>query len=143
MTEKNILAYKLFLPLNISDFFWWKLQPPPPAPPKKGPNNPTLKVEVLSSPPFLKICLEVQFPPAEKGWCTPCVCFRQKFFKIDADLSNRKRRVKTNDRYSLWSEILFGVPQGSILEPFFVHIFICDMFYFLEDFVNYVDDYTP
>ena len=61
MTEENIFAYKLYLSLNISDFnlfFMWKLQPPPP---EKSyplfPNNPPLKVEVLSSPLFLKIWL--------------------------------------------------------------------------------------
>ena len=43
------------------------------APPKKShllfPSNLPLKVEVLSSPPFLKIWLEVQLPPpiAERG----------------------------------------------------------------------------
>ena len=30
-------------------------------------------------------------------------------------LANRKRRTKINDSYSPWSDILFGVPQGSIL----------------------------
>ena len=30
-------------------------------------------------------------------------------------LSNSKQRVKINDRYSSWSEMLFRVPQGSIL----------------------------
>ena len=60
-------------------------------------------------------------------------------------LSNRKQRVKINDFFSSWSEILFGVPQGSILGPFLFNIFTCDMFYFIVDFeiANYVDDSTP
>ena len=50
---------------------------------------------------------------------------------IHSYLSNRKQRAKINDRYSSCSEILFGVPQGSILGPLLFNIFICDMFYFL------------
>ena len=60
-------------------------------------------------------------------------------------LSNRKQRVKINDRYSLRSEILFRVPQGSILGSLLFNISICDLFSFLEDFdiENYADDSTP
>ena len=35
-------------------------------------------------------------------------------------LSHRKQRTKVNHAYSSWEEILFGVPQGSILGPIFV-----------------------
>ena len=64
---------------------------------------------------------------------------------IHSYLWNRKQRVKINDRYSWWSEILFGVPQGSILGPLSFNTFMCNMFYFLEEFdiVNYADDSTP
>ena len=32
-------------------------------------------------------------------------------------LSNRKKRTKINSDFNFWEDILFGVPQGSILGP--------------------------
>ena len=60
-------------------------------------------------------------------------------------LTKRRQRVKINNTYSSWSEILFGVPQGSILGPLLFHIFLCNLFLFVPDIgiVNYADDNTP
>ena len=69
MTDKNIFVYKLFLSLNISDFNLLLCENCN-LPLKKVtplfPSNSLLKVEVLSSPTFLKIWLEAQPPSPAK-----------------------------------------------------------------------------
>ena len=60
-------------------------------------------------------------------------------------LSNRKQRTRVNKTYSSWLEIVFGVPQGSILGLLLLSIFLRDFLFILNDvdIASYADDNTP
>ena len=47
---------------------------------------------------------------------------------IYSNLKGRKQRTKINSSYSFFANILFGVPQGSILVPLLFNGYICDLF---------------
>ena len=60
-------------------------------------------------------------------------------------LTNRYQRVNVNSNYSSWTEIITGVPQGSILGPLIFNIYLRDLFIYFEcsNIANYADDNTP
>ena len=60
-------------------------------------------------------------------------------------LKDRKQAVKVKGFVGILKSIISGVPQGSILGPILLNIFINDLLYFIEgsNFHNFADDNTP
>ena len=58
-------------------------------------------------------------------------------------MSNRWQRTKINTSFSTWTELLLGVPQGSVC-PILFNIYLNDLFWFNEEtnVCNYADDTT-
>ena len=64
---------------------------------------------------------------------------------IQNHLSNQKQRPKINTEYGSWEEILFGVPQGSILGTLLFSFFLFDLPLIMNniELASYADDNTP
>ena len=64
---------------------------------------------------------------------------------IHSYLKGRKQKTEINSSYSSFAEILFVVPQGSVLVLLLFNVYICDLFYDIDDldFASFADDSTP
>ena len=58
-------------------------------------------------------------------------------------MPNRKQRIKNENIYSIWLEILFGVSQGKYQDhSYSFHIILADLFFIISeiDISTYSDD---
>ena len=64
---------------------------------------------------------------------------------VDSHLKNYMQRTKINAEYSSWEQMMFGFPQGSMRGPLLFNIFLCDLFFIMEniDVASYTDDNPP
>ena len=79
-------------------------------------------------------------------WQLPAYGFDQpSLYLIFSYLWGRTQRTKLNYAYSSYTDIKYGVPQGSILVPLLFNIDVCDLFFrdYKCDIASYADDNIP
>ena len=93
-------------------------------------------------------CLPMDFLLAKLnayGSCLPELRLVQSYLSNRNQGSQIHSETNINSEFSLWEEMLLGVPQGSMFGPLLFNIFLYDWFFIMNavQFASYADDNTP
>ena len=55
---------------------------------------------------------------------------------MESFLSNWQQRTNINNAFSRYSEIIYGVQQGSIMGPLLFNTYICNIFFDIIDMIS-------
>ena len=74
-----------------------------------------------------------------------CIWVQFQSINVQEYLSKRKQRTEVNSAFSSWERILFGIPKGSLLGPLLFNIFLCDLFFIMNDtdFLRHANNNIP
>ena len=100
-----------------------------------------VKETLLIDPSKAFDCLDHELPTAKLN----AYSFNLPVLRLIHDyFSNRRQRIKIENNYITWMEIVFGVTQGSILRPLLFNIFLAGLFFIISNIniASYADDNT-